>query len=277
MRLPLHSPISAVPLFHCALQVLAAIVFTIFGGMLLLSAIFLAGDARFRRNLMNDLQKKSLGFQKQANGGWTWDLHGGPGEEEEEGHGHGGGAGAGAGAPAAHGGEKAAGPTGVALVAAAAAATAHAHGHGHGHHAHGHHAHEHAPAAGGAAAQSSHAAAAAGAGDGFGYFKGSFASFARIMGGPAVRLRLAVPEEIWPGDLLSSIGRTVDLSASAITKTHNALKQRLRRVHSVAAVRADRFFFFFGSVKRGCQRESTFSSSRAALGPQPSLTFPSPF
>lgn len=52
-----------------------------------------------------------------------------------------------------------------------------------------------------AAAAGSAAAAAADGGAAVGWFSGPFAEIARIFGGPASRLRLAIPEEIWEGSI----------------------------------------------------------------------------
>lgn len=64
-----------------------------------------------------------------------------------------------------------------------------------------------ANAAGKAAAAAAAAPGADGgaaAPDGVGWFSGPFAEIARIFGGPASRLRLAIPEEIWDGNIRAS-------------------------------------------------------------------------
>lgn len=56
------------------LKSLFAVVILIFGTMHIAGAVLYAGDKQKTHHLLGDLQRHSIGFRKEENGAWTWDI-----------------------------------------------------------------------------------------------------------------------------------------------------------------------------------------------------------
>lgn len=63
-----------------------------------------------------------------------------------------------------------------------------------------------------------------------GHLAGPFAELSKLLGGPAVRLRAALPEELFAGGTLrGSLGRSVGLSAAEVMQTLKEMKRKMQQ------------------------------------------------
>lgn len=56
------------------LSTLFTIVLVLFGGMHIIGALLLTVNVRQRKDMLNSLKKRQLGFKAEKDGSWTWDF-----------------------------------------------------------------------------------------------------------------------------------------------------------------------------------------------------------
>lgn len=170
------------------LRLLFAVVMVLFGLMIISAAILLADDHRFHRRLLAELTRTSLGFRVEECGAWTWDLALAEAERAVE------------------------LPQQAQLSRPPPAITAKSG--------------RHRLLGGEAAAAAAPSAFASGGGAArvqVSGLNGPLANLAKLVGVPAIRMRMAIPEEIWPGDISALFGSPLPLGLVLLTMALSSL------------------------------------------------------